>query len=123
MELLQEVDFDMKYVIDKENVFGFVLSRRPLANAISCIINSLIDRIQIYYAEDDIFKNPFESLAKEARIVDEIDKFKSFVLNGVLYYNARLNIMNDFHNILISDHLEDLCGNQVSLLWAKEDFF
>ena len=115
MKLLQEFYFDMEYVKGKENVIVDVLFKRPLANAISCIINSLIDEIEIYYVNHDFFKNPFESLA---RIIDEIDRFESFALkNGVLYYiNARvyiskfgeyrLNIMNDLHNIPIANHID-----------------
>ena len=58
---------------------------------------------------------PFESLSKEARTLDEIDKFKSFELNNeVLYYKCRfcvskfgehrLSIMNDLHDIPIVGH-------------------
>ena len=86
-----------------------------LANAILCIIYSLINEIKIYFTNDDFLKDPFESLIQEARTIDEIDRFKSFALkDGVLYYNARvyffkfgeyrLNIMNDFHNIPIVGH-------------------
>ena len=57
MEFLQELDFDMEYITDKENVIANTLSRRPLANAISCIINYLIDEINIYYTNDDFLKS------------------------------------------------------------------
>ena len=49
------------------------ISKRPLANAISCIKNSLIDGIKIYYTNDDLKKNPFESLIKKVRTVDKIN--------------------------------------------------
>jgi hypothetical protein len=76
MELLQEYDFDIEYVKGKENVVADALSRRPLANAISCIRNSLIDEIKIHYVDDEFFKLSFESLSKEARTGNEIEKFK-----------------------------------------------
>ena len=115
MELLQEFDFDLEYVKGKENVVADALSRRLLANAISCIGNSLIDEIKMHYANDDFFKFPFESLFKETRSVDEIENFKSFDLKDeILYYNGRvcvpksgehrLNIMNDLHDIPIAGH-------------------
>ena len=72
---------------------------------------------------DDFFKNPFESFAKEARIVIEIDRFKSFALkNGVLYYNARVYILkfiNDFHNISIVGHL----GFQKTYMTVKHHYY
>ena len=89
MELLQEFDFDMEYVKDEENVVVDALSRRPLTNAILCIKNSLIDEIKTYYANENFFKNPLEILAKEVKIIVEIDRFKSIALkDGVLYYSA-----------------------------------
>ena len=39
------------------------LFKKSLTNAISYIRNFLIDEIKIFYANDDLFKNPFESLA------------------------------------------------------------
>jgi hypothetical protein len=102
------------------------LSRRPLANAISCIRNSLIDEIKVHYVNvhyvkvhyvkvHDVLRVPYESLGKEARTSEEIEKFKSYELkNHVLYYNSRvyipnfgeyrLNIMHDCHDIPIVGH-------------------
>ena len=37
MELLQKYNFDIEYVKGKKEVLADALSRRPLANAISCI--------------------------------------------------------------------------------------
>lgn len=78
MELFQEFDFDIKYVKVKENMVVDALSMRRLASAISCIIMFLKHKIKIHYANDDFFKLPFESVSKEARTVDEIDKHKYF---------------------------------------------
>jgi hypothetical protein len=43
------------------------LFRWPLANAISCIKNSLIDETKVHYVNDDILKVPYESLVEEDR--------------------------------------------------------
>ena len=105
----------MKYVKGKENMVVDAIFRRPLANAISRIRDSLMDEIKMHYTIDDFCKFLFESLSKEARTVDEIDKFKSFELNdGVLYYKCRvcvpkfgeyrLDIMNNLHDIPIAGH-------------------
>ena len=91
------------------------LSRKPLTNAISCIRNSLMDEIKGHYAIDDFFKFSFESLSKEARTTDEIEKFKYFeVKDEILYYNGKvcvpkfgehkLNIINNLHDIPIAGH-------------------
>jgi hypothetical protein len=116
MELLQEFDFDIEYIKNKENVVVDALSKRPLANAISCIKNSLIDEIKVHYVNDDVLRIPYEFLSKEARTSEEIEKFKSYGLKDpVLYYNSRvcipnfkeyrLNIMHDCHDIPIAGHL------------------
>jgi len=89
MELLQEFNFDIEYIKGKENVVVDALSRRLLANAFSCIRNSLMDEIKMHYPNDNFFRSSFESLSKEARTMDKIDKFKSFELKDeVLYYNG-----------------------------------
>ena len=45
----------------------------------------------MHYIDDELFSIQFESLFKEARTANEIEKFKSFELKGeILYYNGRL---------------------------------
>ena len=63
MELLQEFYFEIKYIKGKENVVVDALCRRPLANAISCIENSLMDDIKMHYIGDKFFSIPFENLS------------------------------------------------------------
>ena len=91
MELLQEFDFHIEYVRGKENVIVDALSRRPLPNAISCIINYSIEEIKAHYLVMNSLNILFESLSKDARTTDEIDKSKCLELkNEVLYYNGRV---------------------------------
>ena len=48
-----------------------------------------MDEIKIYYINDEFFSIPFESLSKEARIANEIEKLKFFKLKDeILYYNV-----------------------------------
>ena len=47
----------MEYVKGKENMVVNALSKRPLANAISYMRNSLIDETKMYYTNDDFSKN------------------------------------------------------------------
>jgi hypothetical protein len=54
MELLQEFDFDIKYIKAKEYVVVDALSKQPLAKEISCIRNSLIDEVKVHYVNDDV---------------------------------------------------------------------
>lgn len=74
-----------------------------------------MDEIKMHYANDEFFKLPFESLSKEAKFLDEIDKLKFIELKDeVLCYNGiicilkfreyRLNIMNNLHDISITCH-------------------
>ena len=55
-------------------------SGQPLANTISYVRNSLIDEIKAHYVNDDVLKVLYEGLLKEARIIEEIEKFKSYEL-------------------------------------------
>ena len=48
---------------EKKNIVADALSRRPLANAISYIRNSLMDEIKIRYIDYEFFSIPFESLS------------------------------------------------------------
>ena len=102
-------------MLKEKNVVADALSTRPLANAILCIKKYLMDKIKMDYIDDEFFNIPFESLSKEARIANEIEKFKSFELKDeVSYYNIRVcvskfkeyrfNIINNLHNIPIASH-------------------
>ena len=106
------------------------LFRRPLANAISCIRNPLIDEIKEHYAINDFFKLSFESLSKKARTTEKIEKFKCFeVKDEILYYNGKvcvpkfgehiLNIINNLHNIPIASHL----GSQKTYMAVKHHYY
>lgn len=93
MKLLQQFDFDIEYVKCKENVVVDSLSKRPMANAILCIRNSLIDEIKAHYVNDDIFKFLVESLSKDFIIVEEIKTFKFYKLkDGMLHFSAKIYI-------------------------------
>jgi hypothetical protein len=101
-----------------------------LVNAISCIINSLIDEIKVHYVNYDVLRVPYESLDKEARTSEEIEKFTSYELKDhVLYYNSsicipnfgeyRLNIMHDCHDIPIAGH----SGFQKTYMAIKRHYY
>ena len=99
----------------KENVVADALSRRPVANAISCVQIFLMDETKMDYIDDEFFNILFESLSKEARTANKIEKLKSFELKDeILYYNGRVcvpkfgehrfNIINNLRDIIIAIH-------------------
>lgn len=78
-----------------------------VANVLLCIMNFLIDRIKMQYANHDI---AYERMSKEVETVDEINNLKFVELKvEVLYYDDRfcvpkfgehrLNIMNNLCDI------------------------
>jgi hypothetical protein len=90
----------------------------------------LIDEIKDHYVNDDVLRVPYESLGKETRTSEEIEKFKSYELKDrVLYYNSRvcirnfgeyrLNIMHDCHDIPIAGHL----GFQKTYIAIKRHYY
>ena len=106
------------------------MSRIPLANAISCIRNSLVDEIKMHYIDDEFFNITFGKLSKEAQTANKIEKFKSLELKDeILYYNGRvcvpnfgeqrLNIINYLHKILIACHQ----GFQKTYMTVKHHYY
>ena len=78
MKLMQKFNFKIPYVKDKENVVADSLSRRPFSNAVSLVKDTILDKIKRWYRADVLFFISFESLSKEARTEEEIDKFAAY---------------------------------------------
>jgi len=99
----------------KENVVAYTLSRRSFLNAVSLLNVTILNQIKGGYEDDVFFSILFESLSKETRNKEKIDKFSTYALDAnILYYKSRIcvpkvgdnrkNIIYDCHNIPISNH-------------------
>ena len=104
---MQVFNFEIQYVKDKEYVVVFHFHEGHF------IKETKLDKIKRCYKDDVFFSILFESLSKEARIQEEIDKYYACALDGdILYYKSiicdpevgdhKKNIIYDCHNILIS---------------------
>ena len=107
MELMQVFNFEIQYVKDKEYVVVFLFHEGHF------IEDTKLYQIKGCYKDDVFFSILFESLSKEARIQEEIDKYYAYALDAdILYYKSRIcdpevgdhkkKIIYDCHNILIS---------------------
>jgi hypothetical protein len=114
LERLQQSNFGstMHYTKGKEIFLTNAFSHWLLANAISMVSNTVIENIQNYYVQDEWFKEYYESLQKNGRTHEEIQKYMAYILNNdKLYYDTRVCIFNfedfcvyifsDYHNIPI----------------------
>jgi len=76
------------------------------------VSNAVIENIQNYYVQDEWFKEYYESLQKNGRTHEEIQKYMAYILNNdKLYYDTKVCIFNfedfcvyifsNYHNIPI----------------------
>ena len=86
---MQEFNFEIQYVKSKENVVADTLSHKPFLNAVSLVKYTILDEIKGGYKDDVFYSIHFESLSKEARFQEEIDKFSAYALDvDILYYKS-----------------------------------
>jgi hypothetical protein len=65
----------MHYIKGKDKFLANALSCLSLANAISMVRNTMIEDIEKYYVQDDWFKEHYESVKKNGRTHEEIQKY------------------------------------------------
>lgn len=64
------------------------LSRGPFVNVVSLVRDIMLKNIKPFCRDDMLFSILFESLSKEFRKQEEIDKYLAYVLDAqILYYN------------------------------------
>ena len=59
MKLMQEFNFEIQYMKDKENVVIHSLSRRPFPNAVFLVKDTIVDKIKRFYKDDMLFSIHF----------------------------------------------------------------
>lgn len=108
MELISKYNFDIQYVLGKENKVADALSRkRFFANSISLIQTKLGQTIKEYLPKYPYFGIIYLHLKNPQEVVHLMENSINFVLenDGLLYYNNKLFIPNllDIKNMIIKD--------------------
>ena len=74
---MQKINFEIQYVKGIDYVLANFLSHRPFVNVVSLFKNSILDIIKAFYGDDVFFSTHFESLLKESRTQEKIEKYST----------------------------------------------